>query len=203
MHTTSLLCWGHLACITLIWGYTLCLHQAPVPPCTAALRTEFSHSAEQTSKLVCAQGCDRTASLCGTFEFKQYQRFLSATQWAPSTTSRQPSINHLTVVTFHIQCSVIFYCIFSGSISLTFVFVPNSGADTDIIVPISVLSSLAALVSFVVTGSGLLTEVGDGFSCPSGSPCWASFTFLFFKERSLPIGPGLYSLFSTGLKSGS
>ena len=84
-----------------------------------------------------------------------------------------------------------------------FVLVPNSGADTDIIVPISVLSSLAALVSFAVTGSGLLTEVGDDFSCPSGSPCWASFTFLFFKERSFPIGPGLYSLFSTGLKSGS
>jgi len=75
--------------------------------------------------------------------------------------------------------------------------------DTEIIAPISVDISATALVSFVVTGSVLLTVAGLGFSCPSGSPCWASFTFLFFNERSFPIGPGLCSLFSTGLKSGS
>lgn len=85
----------------------------------------------------------------------------------------------------------------------TFAFVPYSADDTEIMVPISVDISETALVSFVVEGSVLLMVAELGFSCPSGSPCWASFTFLFFNERSFPIGPGLCSLFSTGLKSGS
>lgn len=80
---------------------------------------------------------------------------------------------------------------------------PYSEDDTEIIVPISGDISGTTLVSFVVTGSVLLTGAGFGFSCPSGSACWASFTFLFFNDRSFPIGPGLCSLFSTGLKSGS
>jgi hypothetical protein len=86
---------------------------------------------------------------------------------------------------------------------LTFALVPYSAEDTEIIVPISADISETALVSFVVTGSALLTVAGLGFSCPSGSTCWASFTFLFFNERSFPMGPGLYSLFSTRLRSGS
>lgn len=85
----------------------------------------------------------------------------------------------------------------------TFPSAPYSADDTEIMAPISVDISATALLSFVVTGSVLLTAAGLGFSCPSGSACWASFTFLFFNERSFPIGPGLCSLFSTGLKSGS
>lgn len=80
---------------------------------------------------------------------------------------------------------------------------PYSGADTEIIAPISADISETALVSFAVPGSVLLTAAGLGFSCPSGSTCWASFTFLFFNDRSFPMGPGLCSLFSTRLKSGS
>lgn len=91
----------------------------------------------------------------------------------------------------------------SRCLTLTFTLAPYSADDTEIIVPISADISEAALVSFAVTGSALLTTVGLGFSCPSGSTCWASFTFLFFNDRSFPIGPGLCSLFSTGLKSGS
>ena len=56
--------------------------------------------------------------------------------------------------------------------------------ETEIIVPISVDISETALVSFVVTGSVLLTVAGLGFSCPSGSTCWASFTFLFFNDTA-------------------
>lgn len=54
---------------------------------------------------------------------------------------------------------------------LTFTLVAYSVDATEIIVPISVDISEAALVSFAVPGSTLLTAAGLGFSCPSGSTC--------------------------------
>lgn len=84
----------------------------------------------------------------------------------------------------------------------TFTSAPYSAGGPEIMVPRSVGISDATSVSFVATASVPLLVPGLGFSCP-GSTCWASLAFLFFNERSFPIGPGLCSLFSTGLKSGS
>lgn len=102
MHTTSLLKSSYTH-ITLIWVYRLCLQQAPVPLSTAVLRTEFSHAAHFQADLCSgvwqqhiSAALFNSSSICYSVG--------SAIQTSPA---RQPNVNHLTVSTFHIQCSVI------------------------------------------------------------------------------------------------
>lgn len=65
-------------------------------------------------------------------------------------------------------------------------------------------SGTAASVVGGLESVGLLTAPpGPPPSSPSLSPPRESLALRFFKERSLPMGPGLYSLVSTGSISGS
>lgn len=108
MHT-PLLCWkSSCTYITLIWVYRLCLHEAPVPLSTAVLRTEFSHAAEHTSKLICAQAVTTQPISAALFNSSSIcYSVASAVQTPPA---RQPSVKQLTVITFYTQCSVIWQC---------------------------------------------------------------------------------------------
>ncbi len=79
-------------------------------------------------------------------------------------------------------------------------------AEGTVIMPSMSPPSSGTVVSLVggLESVALLTPPpGTPPSSPSPSPPRASLALRFFRERSLPIGPGLYSLVSTGSISGS
>lgn len=82
---------------------------------------------------------------------------------------------------------------------------PYSEAGTAIMPSMSPPSSgtLPSLLGELGLGLAPRRPTGAGFSRDSGSVCLQSLALRFFSDRSLPMGPGLYSFVSGVLSSGS